>query len=1479
MNNSKKLLALLMALAMLVTFAGPTFATGETPETVTLKFEYKGYEPTNSDVVLVNGEFISSQKNEDDVLTQAVVKKGYKKFEIKFMKVQGYDLSITISSISGSLELNSFTNFGRKTIGTSSLLFNPEEKYLKIGDFFGEINDDLTFKVEYKPAKIVDLIVVGGNEYTRNNILNKIKYEKNLGTPGKTYANEKIQITLPFVSRYNSIVKTYDGGILNRDYSSQSNTDSIRDIQINPKKDVIILVTYLEEGSTEQPLTFNFFNIQSGSIGLPGKDNYEFSVGENLDPNTFIANLTDKGMATGKFDKAIIDQVGFKYQISKNPVALKLEHDDKVILDAGVAESTQYPGFYDKDTEIKFTVAEQTDKIAKVYLTKAGVKDENPLAAEEDGSYKFNISVDTKIRVKYEDKESEPKAEDTANANAEVLNLASRNAGGDADWEELTKVKTLSLNDSGKILRLVDKNGKEVVSQRIQVNPEPPLDYPVTAKSNLKDKVITITPKANGVRNTANYQEDTDVTFTVPDHELVKTIKINGQEITKKTNSNEYTYTVTGDTVFDVVYYQSFKVDVEKVIDGAIDDNTSYGGVTFVGEQITKAQEDSTIKFSVKDIDGKRIKSVKVDGKEPAKDGDNYSFTIKKDTTITVEYVTQYQLKVNSDPDTGGITLVDDAEATLPKKFDKDTKVKFEVKDVTDKVIYSVKVGEDTLTAKDGVYEVTLDKDKTVELKYVDDPLLTAKEEAKAEIKKLENLSKEEKEAAEKAVTDAKDEAGVKAALEDARKLEEKNKAAKEAAETLKKAKEEADKAIDDLGNLDEEEKNAAKEEVKKANTPAEVEKALEDAKQKDAEIKAKKEAEEKLNAEKEALNKQIDELQDKAVKKALKDKVAHATTDNIDQVKAEVEDEIQKQKDKEKFDERKTELKDQIEQSDLDAETKKNLTDKVDALEDSSGLDDIRQEFANAKELKTAKDATKKEIEKLTDLTPEQKEAAEKAIDDAKDANEVDSAVKTAQDQNKENKEKKAAEEALNKAKDQAKKDIDALENLNGDEKNAAKDKVDAAKNTEEVKKALEAAQAQNKANADKKAVEDAKKAADEAQEAADEEKAKAEEAEKNAADAEKAAEDAQAEADAKAKEAEEAKKAAEEAKKASEENSDDADLKKAADEAAEKAEESQAAAETAKAAAEDAKAKADQAKADAEEAKDAADKAQEEADKAKADAEAKENALAPTAEEKDKAKKAIDDLDNLSPAEKNKFKDDVDKAQTKGEVEAAVEAARAKDEENKNKQPEPQPQPQPGGDDNTGDRPYNPPYYPGYYYDEPYVPHTRDYSKKDEYKPVERKEEKKEENKDTKGDILRVLYFYLDKGFYEMEVNGEIQQIPMDVQPMAINQRTMLPIRFVAEAIGATVEWHQDTQSATFTKDGITATITLGSNIIQVSDGRQIVLDAEPAVVDQRIFVPLTNISQIFGLTNGDLRDGNDNDIEWDQENYRVIIKVKAN
>lgn len=42
----------------------------------------------------------------------------------------------------------------------------------------------------------------------------------------------------------------------------------------------------------------------------------------------------------------------------------------------------------------------------------------------------------------------------------------------------------------------------------------------------------------------------------------------------------------------------------------------------------------------------------------------------------------------------------------------------------------------------------------------------------------------------------------------------------------------------------------------------------------------------------------------------------------------------------------------------------------------------------------------------------------------------------------------------------------------------------------------------------------------------------------------------------------------------------------------------------------------------------------------------------------------------------------------------------------------------------------------------------------------------------------------------------NGEASQ--MDVAPTIVNDRTMVPVRFIAEALGGMVEWHEDIQTA---------------------------------------------------------------------------------
>lgn len=115
------------------------------------------------------------------------------------------------------------------------------------------------------------------------------------------------------------------------------------------------------------------------------------------------------------------------------------------------------------------------------------------------------------------------------------------------------------------------------------------------------------------------------------------------------------------------------------------------------------------------------------------------------------------------------------------------------------------------------------------------------------------------------------------------------------------------------------------------------------------------------------------------------------------------------------------------------------------------------------------------------------------------------------------------------------------------------------------------------------------------------------------------------------------------------------------------------------------------------------------------------------------------------------------------------------------------------------------------------------------------------------------------------------------MDVAPFIKNDRTMLPLRYVAESIGAEVLWNNKTRTASFIKDGVRADIQIDGKTIVLSTGEKIESYAKPQNIDGRIFIPLTNISQVFNLTNGTVKDGVDNDIEWDGTNRKVLVYVK--
>lgn len=1410
MNNSKKLLALLMALAMLVTFAGPTFAAGEE-------------QPVQADP---NKDYSIEFKFSDDIVN-------LKPEELKIINTYNW-------SSEGLTKAKAGTQLTIYPVDNSNFSWNSYYNYY----YDGKKIEDRKFTM---PDHDVVIYVTTKSHKAKNYVVSKatsqptgwVKVSVNAGDHGVFIPQPQSKGDQPYKNETFYVNPLYEVEIIERNQAHFG--AAFFDTDFGYKLKDTSKVKGIFTAETNKTLEYDKYPDYKVTLHKYGIDTPEvLTFAPTATYEEVVKVLRSKETSNPPQGQKFAGWLGEEKYGTRKIYALDKKYDEFNFIDVIYFNNPSYEG-----------KLEDLD-LYEVYTS-------NRIVYTGQKGWRNNLSLDYgEARIIEDGKKVSLYGNDYYEYNLNTKSFSSEKFDKET---EIKKDYFLGMDTSG--------NSEE---SKIEIIGEPQYDYKEMAEPKIdlsKMLVGIINYDAKGRRS---------ITYVHPRDFAAKGIKLNytdDQNLTGEDNGKyiKVTYTENGKEYF--VYTNK---SLEVIDDGFDKDN---------------------------------IKSIKVTG--------NPSTSYQVADSEQVKFYLD-NLKV---------------ELTAGKKDDSSTDVVREVsyKDFDN---YGLKVkivdGED------------IDNNTLVKLEYNGKKLAVYWDKSGTDV----------------------DDAEINATLE----VVDKDAAKKEA---LKKAKKEAKDEIDKLENLTGDQKNEAKAKIEAAKDEAEVSVALKEARDKDAEIKAKKEAEKALEEKKAELLRKIDEanLKDTKAVEALKKKVNDATVDtDLDELTKEIEDGIKTEQDKENFDERKTELKGEIEKSDLDAETKKNLTDKVDALEDPAGLNDIRQEFDAAKELKAAKDQAKKDIEALENLNDDEKKDAQAKVDQAKDKAGVDSAVEAAKAQDTKNKEEAEAKKALEEAKDAAKKDIDKLENLSPEEKKDAQDKVDQADNKEAVEKALEAAktldeenkkeaeakkaleeakdaakkdidkfenlsqeekdaekakvdqadskeavekvleaaQAQDEENKKKKDAEEARAEADKAQEAADAEKVKAEEAEKKAADAEKAAEEAQTEADAKAKEAadaktketeaqkayEDAKAKEEEAEKAAKENPNDAEAQKALEEAKKAADAAEDAQKEAKEAADtkeieakeaqnkadEAKKEADQAKADAKDAQDAADKAQDAADKAKADAEAKENALAPTAQEKDKAKKAIDALDNLSPEEKNEFKDAVDKAQTKGALEEALADAKEKDKENKNK---PQPEPEKPGEDEPGEDPYqpsNPPYYPGYYYDEPSPNYLRDYSKKDEYKPSERNEDKKDEVKEEeKKDAFKTLYFYLEKYYYEMELNGNISQIPMDVAPTAINQRTMLPIRFVAEAIGATVEWHQDTQSATFTKDGITATITLGSNIIQVSDGRQIVMDAEPTVISERIFVPLTNISQIFGMTNGDLRDGVYNDIEWDQENYRVIITVREN
>jgi len=105
----------------------------------------------------------------------------------------------------------------------------------------------------------------------------------------------------------------------------------------------------------------------------------------------------------------------------------------------------------------------------------------------------------------------------------------------------------------------------------------------------------------------------------------------------------------------------------------------------------------------------------------------------------------------------------------------------------------------------------------------------------------------------------------------------------------------------------------------------------------------------------------------------------------------------------------------------------------------------------------------------------------------------------------------------------------------------------------------------------------------------------------------------------------------------------------------------------------------------------------------------------------------------------------------------------------------------------------------------------------------------------------------------------------VSLDSPPVITNGRTMVPFRFLAESLGAAVEWDGTDRMVTFKKDDTVIYLWIGRDYAIV--GSDLVnLDSPPIIINGRTMVPLRFISETLGA-----------EVEWNGATRTVTVRQK--
>lgn len=128
------------------------------------------------------------------------------------------------------------------------------------------------------------------------------------------------------------------------------------------------------------------------------------------------------------------------------------------------------------------------------------------------------------------------------------------------------------------------------------------------------------------------------------------------------------------------------------------------------------------------------------------------------------------------------------------------------------------------------------------------------------------------------------------------------------------------------------------------------------------------------------------------------------------------------------------------------------------------------------------------------------------------------------------------------------------------------------------------------------------------------------------------------------------------------------------------------------------------------------------------------------------------------------------------------------------------------------------------------------------------------------------RVVTFKLGKTSYEVNTGGQKQLQEADIPPFLHNDRTFVPVRYLALALGIPeqgIKWSPESQTVTLVSNGVTVTLTVGENFMDIN-GQSLKMDVAPLLTPPgRTCLPARYVAGAFGY-----------EVNWDGQEQTVII-----